>query len=188
MKLLLAFFFTILSGSTLASQSYFNEIEDVSSLNNPPIQNTRHDTILSVFLYLPLFDNSNLSSVMSAAQMTVTPTITYTDIRGIYIRAHSTSNGSCAGTASPSYGIGIGFNNTVTRLANHAYETDDASDRALNHLGGSSFNPQFDTEFGLLDNTFGLIVSTLRCIAGSGSDTCTGSLNCGWNSTRSWAP
>ncbi|MCX7116402.1 MAG: hypothetical protein NTW94_00520 [Legionellales bacterium] len=188
MRLRLAFFFIVLSGTSLANQSSFNEIENVPNLDSTTIQSTKYDGILSVFLYLPLLDDNGLSSTMSQSQMTVTPGQTYAGIRGIYIRAHSSTNGTCSGTASTSYGIDNSVGVTVTLQSGHAYTTTDASNWALNQIGASSFTPQNDVEFGLLDNTLGLIGGSLQCIQGSGSNTCTTSSNCGWNTTRSWTP
>jgi len=182
MRLRLAFFFIVLSGTSLANQSSFNEIENVPNLDSTTIQSTKYEGILSVFLYLPLLDDNGLSSIMSQSQMTVTPSQTYSNINGIYVRQHNTINGTCNDTAFSSYGI---LGATVTLQSGHTYATTDASNFAL--LGVyPSFDPNKDIQFGLVDATTGLISNTLICIPAGG--TCSASNNCGWSSAKTWAP
>ena len=183
MRLRLAFFFIAFSGTTLASQVTFNEIKDASDLNHATIQSAPYDSIMSVLLYMPLFDNDGLSSIMTQFQMTVTPQATYA-VRAILVQPNSSNDGTCGGTALTPYTIDNGLGNTVHLNINHAYTTTDASNHALSAL--SAFTPVTYAVFTLYDNNLAQIGTTSPCIQGGGI--CTDATNCGWPSARSWSP
>ncbi len=182
MRLRLAFFFIVLSGTSLANQSSFNEIENVPNLDSTSIQSTKYDGILSVVLYLPLLDDHGLSAPPGQAQMTVTPGQDYPNISGIYVRQHDTVNGTCNDAAHSSYSIS---GTTVTLYSGHTYTTRDASNYALS-LVYSAFDLNKDIEFGLADANTGLIQTTVICIAPGGI--CNSVSDCGWFTTRTWTP
>lgn len=175
------FFLIGFFNSAQAEQPFNNESNFETDLKAAISRASQSPSILSTFLYLPLIDNDGLSSIMSQNQMTVTPSQTYLNITGIYVRQHNTINGTCLDTAFSSYGISGA---AVTLQQGHTYATTDASNFAL--LGVySSFDPSKDIEFGLA-NAGGLIANTLICIQGGG--TCTNSTNCGWSSAKTWTP
>jgi hypothetical protein len=185
MKLYPAVFIFLIGSfsSAQAEQPFNNESNFETDLKAAISRASQSPSILSTFLYLPLMDNDGLSSIMSQAQMTVTPQATYA-VRGILVQPNSSSDGTCGGTPLASYTIDNGVNVTVLLNSGQAYTTTDASNFALKNL--SLFTPQTDAVFTLYDNNLAQIGTTSPCIQGGG--TCTAADNCGWSSSRTWNP
>lgn len=138
----------------------------------------------SVFLYLPLMDDSALSSIMARAQLTITPS-TLLNVRAIRITTRNSFNGSCAGTVASETTIDNGAGNAVFLLAGHPYVTTDASNFAI-RAANPNFTTAKDNTYELLNNTLAVIAST--CVgAAAGGQACTAN-NCGWDIPRFWLP
>lgn len=147
-------------------------------------------SILSVRLYLPLVDTLTppfIAANGNPAQLTVTPTTTYT-VRAIKVTRYSSSNGTCA-TELTSVTIDNGVGNTVSFIGNHAYTTTDASSYALTQLiGGADGFFNKDEGYQLLDNNLNPIGATDCLAAASVGPTCDSTNYCGWDSARTWTP
>lgn len=187
-----AFLIILFTGHTVFAEALSRDENSTPRSSKIVFKESQSFAGFSIFLYLPLMDDSALSSIMAQSQLTVTPTATYT-VRAIRITSWNSANGSCTnqfGVATIDNGVG----NTVSLTNGHNYTSTDASNQAFvtatGGIGSSTFDPNFDTTFQLLDNSLSNIGSS-ACIQGStGTDpgTCTGVTNCGWNSARTWTP
>jgi hypothetical protein len=185
MKLCPAVFIFLIGffNSAQAEQPFNNESNFETDLKAAISRASQSPSILSTFLYLPLIDNDGLSSIMTQAQMTVTPQATYA-VRGILVQPNSSTDGTCGGIPDIPYTIDNGTGITVQLNSGHAYTTTDASNFALFNL--SAFSPERDAVFTLYDVNLAQIGTTSPCIQGGG--TCTAANNCGWPTSRTWNP
>lgn len=125
--------------------------------------------------------------MMAQAQLTVTPTATYSTVGKIRVLVFASTNGSCSGAPDP---VEFGNNGTPTTLnSGHNYQTTNKSNWVLNQaqvFPFPQFSPTVDVQYRLLNTSGAPIGIQSPCIPGGG--TCTGDTNCGWPLARSWAP
>ena len=145
---------------------------------------------MSVFLYLPLSNNADSSSIMAQNQLTITPSSSFTGESAVlYIQASvfDTTDGSCH-TGIETVNIGSGEPPAVDLILNTPYSTTNASNYALKQLFLEENSHPFvnDMIYYFLNSDGTRYTANSQCIPGGGE--CTSSTNCGWTSTQTWAP
>ncbi|MCH9755811.1 MAG: hypothetical protein K0U37_01295 [Gammaproteobacteria bacterium] len=171
----------ILSSTVFSTQGFDSEARKARVENITP-QQTNVNPFLFVTLYLSLFDDTPLSSIMAQAQMTITLNSTL-EVRAIEVTTQSSSDGSCSATTGTCL-IDNGLNNTVSLVSGKSYITTDNSNRALQQ-GCGTFSTTTDNQYQLLDNASAPTGVSI-CIPGGGA--CDAADNCGWSGPQTWEP
>ena|SRR3990167_5943548 len=159
----------------------FNGFVMTNQPSTAGINSIQQQSILSIFLFFPLVDGGVYSSPMAKSQLEVTPDTTIT-VNNILVTSQFSGSNNC-NDAFNTYIIGATDDPTFTLTGGHTYSTTDASMQALTTAGGADY-VGFETLMQFRNGTTN--VGNAVCIPAGG--TCVNSTDCGWNSTRSWAP